>query len=135
MLITETFSKVLLKFYMLFCVCMYCADLMVWIDPLIAVSLKTRLPEGYCKCMCERDRERETERERERERERDSVCLNCVCFTELVVWINPLIAVSLKTRLLEGYCKCMCPLGTAFLMPPGWRLHRLGPAIAACSYI
>ncbi len=38
MLITETFSKVLLKFYMLFCVCMYCADLMVWIDPLIAVS-------------------------------------------------------------------------------------------------
>ncbi len=55
MLITETFSKVLLKFYMLFCVCMYCADLMVWIDPLIAVSLKTRLPEGYCKCMCERD--------------------------------------------------------------------------------
>ncbi len=74
MLITETFSKVLLKFYMLFCVCMYCADLMVWIDPLIAVSLKTRLPEGYCKCMCERDRERE----RERERERDSFCLNCV---------------------------------------------------------
>ncbi len=58
-----------------------------------------------------------------------------MCFTELVVWINPLIAVSLKTRLLEGYCKCMCPLGTAFLMPPGWRLHRLGPAIAACSYI
>ncbi len=72
---------------------------------------------------------------RERERETDSICLNCVCFTELVVWINPLIAVSLKTRLLEGYCKCMCPLGTAFLMPPGWRLHRLGPAIAACSYI
>ncbi len=70
MLITETFSKVLLKFYMLFGVCMYCADLMVWIDPLIAVSLKTRLPEGYCKCMCERDRERE--------RERDSFCLNCV---------------------------------------------------------
>ncbi len=29
----------------------------------------------------------------------------------------------------------MCPLGTTFLMPPGWRLHRLGPAIAACSYI
>ncbi len=52
------------KFYMLFCVCMYCADLMVWIDPLIAVSLKTRLPEGYCKCMCERDWERERERER-----------------------------------------------------------------------
>ncbi len=74
----------------------------------------------------ERERERERLRERERERERDSVCLNCVCFTELVVWINPLIAVSLKTRLLEGYCKCMCPLGTAFLMPPGWRLHRLG---------
>ncbi len=92
---------------------------------LIAVSLKTRLPEGYCKCMCER----------ERERERESFCLNCVCFTELVVWINPLIAVSLQTRLLEGYCKCMCPLGTAFLMPPGWRLHRLGPAITACSYI
>ncbi len=41
---------------------MYCADLMVWIDPLIAVSLKTRLPEGYCKCMCERDREREREK-------------------------------------------------------------------------
>ncbi len=71
--------------------------------------------------------------ERQRERERDSFCLNC--FTELVVWINPLLAVSLKTRLLEGYCKCMCPLGTAFLMPPGWRLHWLGPAIAACSYI
>ncbi len=67
MLITETFSKVLLKFYMLFCVCMYCSDLMVWIDPLIAVSLKTRLPEGYCKCMCERETERERERERERE--------------------------------------------------------------------
>ncbi len=72
---------------------------------------------------------------REREKERDSICLNSVCFTELMVWINPLIAVSLKTRLLKGYCKCMCPLGTAFLMPPGWRLHRLGPAIAACSYI
>ncbi len=55
-----------------------------------------------------RERERESERERERERETDSVCLNCVCFTELVVWINPLIAMSLKTRLLEGYCKCMC---------------------------
>ncbi len=24
---------------------------MVWINPLIAVSIKTRLPEGYCKCM------------------------------------------------------------------------------------
>ncbi len=59
MLITETFSKVLLKLYMLFCVCMYCADLMVWIDPLIAVSLKTRLPEGYCKCMCEGEGEGE----------------------------------------------------------------------------
>ncbi len=67
-------------------------------------------------------------RERERERERES-------FTELMIWINPLIVVSLKTRLLESYCKHMCPLGTAFLMPPGWRLHRLGPAIAACSYI
>ncbi len=43
-----------------------------------------------------------------RERERETFCLNCVCFTELVVWINPLIAVSLKTRLPEGYCKCMC---------------------------
>ncbi len=37
--------------------------------------------------------------------------------------INPSIAVSLKSKLLEGYCKCMCPPGTAFLMPPGWRLH------------
>ncbi len=63
MLITETFSKVLLKFYMLFCVCMYCADLMVWIDPLIAVSLKPdcqRVTVNACV--------RETERERERER-------------------------------------------------------------------
>ncbi len=71
MLITETFSKVLLKFYVLFCVCMYCADLMVWINPLISVSLKIRLPEGYCKCMCVRERERERLRERERERDRE----------------------------------------------------------------
>ncbi len=67
--VAETFSKVLLKFYMLLCVCMYCADLMVWINPLIAVSLKTRLPEGYCRSMFERDREREREREREIERD------------------------------------------------------------------
>ncbi len=53
-----------------------------------------------------------------------------------MVWINPLIAVSLKTRLPEGYCKCMCSLCTVFLMPMGWRLHWwLGPAITACSYI
>ncbi len=47
---------------------------MVWINPLIAVSLNTRLPEGYCKCMCEREKEkeRETERERLREREREN---------------------------------------------------------------
>ncbi len=69
------------------------------------------------------------------ERERESICLNYVCFTELMVWINPLIAVSLKTRLLEGYCKCMYPLGIAFLMPPEWRLHRLGPSIAASNQI
>ncbi len=66
MLITETFSKVLLKFYMLFCgVCIAQTWWFNWmINPLIAVSLKTRLPEGYCKCMCERDWERETDRER-----------------------------------------------------------------------
>ncbi len=53
-----------------------------------------------------------------------------------MVWINPLIAVSIKTSLPEGYCKCMCSLCPFFLMPPGWRLHwRLGPTIAACSYI
>ncbi len=68
-------------------------------------------------------------------RKREGGERDCVCFTELMVWINPLIAMSLKTRLLEGYCKCICPLGTTFLMPPGWRLHRLGPAIAACSHI
>ncbi len=50
-------------------------------------------------------------------------CSVCVCVSELMVWINPLIAISLKTRLPEGYCKCMCPLGTVFLMPPGWCLH------------
>ncbi len=78
MLITETFSKVLLKLYMLFCVCVCFTDLMVWINPLIAVSLKTRLPEGYCKCMwslCpERERERKRKRERERDREREREC-------------------------------------------------------------
>ncbi len=36
-----------------------------------------------------------------------------------MVWINPLIAVSIKTRLPEGYCKCMCSLCPFFLMPPG----------------
>ncbi len=46
-----------------------------------------------------------------------------VSFTVLTVWINPLVAVSLKTRLPEGYCKCMCPLCPFFVMPPGWRLH------------
>ncbi len=58
-----------------------------------------------------------------------------VCFTELMVWINPLIAVSLKTRLPEGYCSaCACwarlfvATGVAFAL-------TLGPAIAACSYI
>ncbi len=61
MLITETFSKVLLKFYMLFCVCVCFTDLMVWINLLISVSLKTRLPEGYCKCMWPLCPERERE--------------------------------------------------------------------------
>ncbi len=81
------------------------------------------------------EREREWETARESERERESICLIYKCFAELMVWINPLIAVSLKTRLLEGYCKCMYPLGIAFLMPPEWRLHRLGPGIAASNQI
>ena len=61
----------------------------------------------------------------------------CVCdFKVLMLRINPLIAVSLKTWVPEDYCKCMCPLGTVYLMPPGWRLRWwLEPAIAACSYI
>ncbi len=34
-----------------------------------------------------------------------------------MVWINPLIAVSIKTRLPEGYCKCMCSLCHFFVVP------------------
>ncbi len=52
--------------------------------------------------------------------------------------INPFIAVSLKSKLLEGYCKCMCPLGTVFLMPPGVAFALgLGPPslLAAIFYI
>ena len=53
-----------------------------------------------------------------------------------MIRINPLTAISFKTSLPEGYCECMCPLGTVYLMPPGWRWHWwLEPAIAACSYI
>ncbi len=56
MLITETlFESVTKVLYVVACVLYVWADLMVWINPLIAVSLKTRLPEGYCKCMCESD--------------------------------------------------------------------------------
>ena len=40
MLITETLLKVLLKFYILFCVCVSFIVLMVWINPLIVESLK-----------------------------------------------------------------------------------------------
>ncbi len=72
------------------------------------------------------------ERERERERERETVCLNCVCFTQLMARINPFIAVSLKFKLLKGYCTF-----TFYIYAFSRRFYpkRLGPAIAACSYI
>ncbi len=59
----------------------------------------------------------------------------CVCvFTVLTVWINPLVAVSLKNRLPEGYCKCMCQL-CPFLgcHQDGGCNDGLGPAIADCK--
>ncbi len=59
----------------------------------------------------------------------------CVCFTVLMDWINPLIAVSLKTRLPEGYCNA-CARWARFFVATGVVFAlTLGPAIAACSYI
>ncbi len=52
-----------------------------------------------------------------------------------MVWINPLIAVSLKTRLPEGYCSA-CARWARFFVATGVAFAlTLGPAIAACSYI
>ncbi len=51
-----------------------------------------------------------------------------------MVWINPLIAVSLKTRLPEGYCSACARWARFFATGVAFAL-TLGPAIAACSYI
>ncbi len=52
-----------------------------------------------------------------------------------MVWINSLIAVSLKTRLPEGYCNA-CARWARFFVATGVAFAlMLGPAIAACSYI
>ncbi len=52
-----------------------------------------------------------------------------------MVWINPLIAVSLKTRLPEGYCSACARWARLFVATGVAFALTLGPAIAACSYI
>ncbi len=88
--------------------------------------------------MRERERERERERgergERERERERP-VCLNCVCFTQLMARINLFIAVSFKSKLLKGYCNACASWAQFSCCHRSGVCTRLGPAIAAWSYI
>ncbi len=52
-----------------------------------------------------------------------------------MVWINSLIAVSLKTRLPEGYCSACARWARLFVATGVAFALTLGPAIAACSYI
>ncbi len=53
----------------------------------------------------------------------------------LILWCKPFIAVTLKSRLPEGSCKCILPLGTILLMPPGWLLcWCLGPVNASIYF-
>ncbi len=69
------------------------------------------------------------------ERERETVCLNYVCFTQLMARINPFIAVSLKSKLLKGYCNACARWAQFSFCHRGGVFTRLGPAVAACSYI
>ncbi len=59
----------------------------------------------------------------------------CVCVCVLMARINPFIAVSLKSKLLEGYCNACARLAQFSWCHRGGVCTRLGPAIAACSYI
>ncbi len=56
----------------------------------------------------------------------------CVCI--LMAQINPFIAVSLKSKLLEGYCNACAHWAQFSWCHLGGVCTRLGPAIAACSY-
>ncbi len=53
----------------------------------------------------------------------------------LVARINPFIAVSLKSKLLEGYCNACARWAQFSWCHQGGVCTLLGPAIAAYSYI
>ncbi len=59
--------------------------------------------------------------------------LLCVCV--LMARINPFIAVALKSKLLEGYCNACVRWPQFSCCHRGGVCTRLGPTIAACSYI
>ncbi len=62
------------------------------------------------------------------------VCVS-VCVCVLMARINPFIAVSLKSKLLEGYSNACARWPQFSWCHRGGVCTRLGPAIAACSYI